>query len=250
MSYQPKPIIFFDLETTGISITQDRIVQIGAIKVMPDGTEEVKNVLINPTIPIPAAATAVHGISNEEVKDKPKFRQIAKSFAAWLQGSDLAGYNSDNFDVPMLIEEFNRVGITFPEQDTNFIDVLKIERKINGHSLGATYERYTGEELEGAHDALIDIYATIKIFNKQLELNPLLPSDAAEIESYCQGDGHKRVDFAGKLYEKEGQVYWRFGKHKNKLVKETADYANWVLGGDFPSETKACIQRVLSKHLK
>lgn len=244
MAYQPKPIIFFDLETTGVSITQDRIVQIGAIKVMPDGSEEVKNVLINPTIPIPAGATAVHGISDAEVKDKPKFRQIAKSFAAWLAGADLAGYNSDNFDVPMLMEEFNRVGIPFPEEGTNFIDVLKIERKVNGHTLGATYERYTGEELEGAHDALIDIYATIKIFNKQLELNPLLPSDAAEIEAYCSGDV-KRVDFAGKLYEKEGQVYWRFGKHKDKLVSQTADYCKWVLGSDFPSETKAQIRKIL-----
>ena len=245
MSYQPKPIIFFDLETTGISITQDRIIQIGAIKVLADGSEEVKNVLINPTIPIPAGATAVHGISDEEVKDKPKFIQIAKSFASWLAGCDLAGYNSDNFDVPMLIEEFNRAGIAFPEEGTQFIDVLKIERKINGHTLSETYKRYTGEELEGAHDALIDIYATMKIFQKQLEANPLLPSDAGEIEAFCQGDGNKRVDFAGKLYEKEGQVYWRFGKHRDKLVSETVDYCNWVLQSDFPSETKAQIRKVL-----
>jgi len=244
MAYQPKPIIFFDLETTGISLTQDRIVQIGAIKVMPNGQEEVKNVMINPTIPIPEEATAVHGISDEEVKDKPKFRQIAKSFAAWLSGCDLAGYNSDNFDVPMLIEEFNRVGIAFPEPTTNFIDVLKIERKVNGHTLSATYERYTGEELAGAHDALIDIYATIKIFNKQLEQNPLLPSDAEEIEAFCS-DGLKRVDFAGKLYEKEGRAYWRFGKHKDQLVTDTVSYCNWVLGADFPSETKAQIRKIL-----
>ncbi|MFK7980452.1 MAG: exonuclease domain-containing protein [Saprospiraceae bacterium] len=244
MAYQPKPIIFFDLETTGVSVTKDRIVQIGAIKVMPDGSEEVKNVLINPTIPIPPGATAVHGVSDAEVKDKPKFKQIAKSFAAWLAGSDLAGYNSDNFDIPLLIEEFNRAGITFPEPETNFIDVLKIERKVNGHTLGATYKRYTGEELEGAHDALIDIYATIKIFNKQLELNPLLPSDAKEIEAFCSGD-LKRVDFAGKLYEKEGLVYWRFGKHKDQLLTETTSYCKWVLGADFPSETKAQIRRVL-----
>lgn len=244
MAYEPKPIIFFDLETTGISVTQDRILQIGAIKVLPDGKEEVKNVLINPTIPIPADATAVHGISDEEVKDKPKFQQIAKSFAAWLSGCDLAGYNSDNFDIPMLIEEFNRVGVAFPEPETKFIDVLKIERKVNGHTLGETYKRYIGEELDGAHDALIDIYATIKIFHKQLEQNPLLPSDAAEIEAFCEGE-FKRVDFAGKLYDKEGQVYWRFGKHKGKLVSETADYCNWVLKSDFPSETKLQIRKVL-----
>jgi DNA polymerase-3 subunit epsilon len=243
MSLQ-KSIVFFDLESTGVSITQDRIVQIGAIKVNPDGTEEIKNVLLNPTIPIPAGATEIHGISDADVQDKPLFRQVAKSFATWLSGCDLAGYNSDNFDVPMLIEEFMRVEIAFPEKETKFIDVLKIERKVNSHKLGDTYQRYTGEELEGAHDALIDIYATIKIFHQQLEQNEHLPTGAAAIEAFCQGE-FQRVDFAGKLYEKEGQVYWRFGKHKDQLVSETKSYCNWVLGSDFPSETKAQIRRVL-----
>jgi DNA polymerase-3 subunit epsilon len=243
MSLQ-KSIVFFDLESTGVSITQDRIVQIGAIKVNPDGTEEIKNVLLNPTIPIPPGATEIHGISDADVQDKPLFRQVAKSFASWLSGCDLAGYNSDNFDVPMLIEEFMRVEIAFPEKETKFIDVLKIERKVNSHKLGETYQRYTGEELEGAHDALIDIYATIKIFHQQLEQNEHLPTGAAAIEAFCQGE-FQRVDFAGKLYEKEGQVYWRFGKHKDQLVSETKSYCNWVLGSDFPSETKAQIRRVL-----
>ena len=242
----PKPIVFFDLETTGISITQDRIVQIGAIKVNPDGTEEIKNVLINPTIPIPPGATEVHGISDADVQDKPLFRQIAKSFVAWLSGCDLAGYNSDNFDIPMLIEEFGRVGVAFPEEETKFIDVLKIERKVNSHKLGETYQRYTGEELEGAHNALIDIYATIKIFHQQLEQNDHLPSGAGDLEVFCQGE-FKRVDFAGKLYEKEEKVYWRFGKHKNQLVSETKSYCNWVLGSDFPTETKAQIRKVLGQ---
>ena len=240
----PKPIVFFDLETTGVSITQDRIVQIGAIKVNPDGTEEIKNVLVNPTISIPIGASEIHGISDEDVKDKPLFRQIAKSFAGWLSGCDLAGYNSDNFDVPMLIEEFTRVGVSFPDKETKFIDVLKIERKVNSHKLGETYQRYTGEELEGAHDALIDIYATIKIFHQQLKQNEVLPSAAADLEAYCQGE-FERVDFAGKLYRKEGQVYWRFGKHMDQLVSETKSYCNWVLGADFPSETKAQIREVL-----
>ncbi|MCR9288928.1 MAG: 3'-5' exonuclease [Bacteroidetes bacterium] len=241
-----KPTIFFDLETTGVNITQDRILQIGAIKLFADGTEEVKNVLLNPGIPIPEGASAVHGIYDKDVKDKPFFRQISKSFATWLSGSNLAGYNSDNFDVPMLIEEFNRVGITFPEPDTKFIDVLKIERLVNSHTLGNTYKRYTGEELDGAHDALIDIYATIKIFQKQLENNPDLPSDAAEIDALCQGE-NTRVDFAGKLYEKDGEVYWRFGKHRDQRVADTQDYCNWVLKSDFPSETKMQIRRVLEK---
>lgn len=239
-----KPIVFFDLETTGVSTTYDRIVQIGAIKVHPDGTEEIKNVLINPTIPIPAGAAAVHGISDEDVKDKPEFRRIAKSFLKWLSGCDLAGYNSDNFDVPMLVEEFSRVGITFPEPDTCFIDVLKIERLVCSHKLGETYKRYTGEELIDAHDAIADIRATVAIFNKQLANNPELPVDAAGLDAYCQGE-FKRVDFAGKLYEKEGDAYWKFGKYRDKLVKETREYCRWVLNSDFPAETKMQIRRIL-----
>ena len=241
-----KPIVFFDLETTGVNTSYDRIVQIGAIKLLPDGTEEVKNVLVNPTIPIPEGAAAVHGIFDADVQDKPKFRQIAKSFAAWLSGCDLAGYNSDNFDVPMLVEEFDRAGITFPEEGTSFIDVLKIERIVCSHKLENTYRRYTGEDMEDAHDALADIRATLAIFRKQLENNPDLPIEAAEIDAYCQGE-NKRVDFAGKLYEKEGQVYWRFGKHQNRLVSETLDYAKWVLGADFPSETKLQIKKVIER---
>jgi DNA polymerase-3 subunit epsilon len=239
-----KPTIFFDLETTGVSTTNDRILQIGAIKLHPDGTEETRNVLLNPTIPIPAGASAVHGVYDDDVKDKPTFRQIAKSLAAWLSGCDLAGYNSDNFDVPMLIEEFQRCGIDFPEADTKFLDVLKIERMVNSHTLGNTYKRYMGEELDGAHDAMIDIYATMKIFQKQLENNPDLPADTAELDKLCQGE-FQRVDYAGKLYESEGQVYWKFGKHKGQLLTETVSYCNWVLGADFPSETKKQIRKVL-----
>ncbi len=239
-----RPIVFFDLETTGVNTTRDRIVQIGAIKLLADGTEEVKNVLINPTILIPEEATMVHGISNDDVKDQPKFSQIAKSFSTWLGGCDLAGYNSDNFDVPMLIEEFNRVGITFPGEGTSFIDVLKMERIVNSHTLENTYKRYAGEELKDAHDALADVRATLLIFQKQLENNAEIPKEAAEIDAFCQGD-NKRVDFAGKLYKKNGEIYWRFGKHKGKLVTETVDYAKWVLSSDFPSETKKQIELII-----
>ncbi|MFT5166995.1 MAG: DNA polymerase-3 subunit epsilon [Saprospiraceae bacterium] len=239
-----KPIVFFDLETTGVNTTQDRIVQIGAIKLNVDGTEEVKNVLINPTILIPEGATMIHGISNEDVKDQPEFKRIAKSFATWLAGCDLAGYNSDNFDVPMLIEEFSRVGIAFPEEGTSFIDVLKVERLVNSHKLEHTYRRYTGNDLKDAHDALADVRATLMIFQQQLGNNADLPKEAADIDAFCQGE-NKRVDFAGKLYRKEGNVYWKFGKHQNKLVSETVDYAKWVLGSDFPSETKKQIKTII-----
>lgn len=243
---QSKPIVFFDLETTGVNTSQDKIVQIGAIKLKVNGTEEVKNVLINPTIPIPAGATEVHGISDEDVKDKPKFNKIAKSFAGWLSGCDLAGYNSDNFDIPMLLEEFNRAGVEFPEEGTSFVDVIKIERLVNSHTLGSTYKRYMGKELEDAHDALADVRATLEIFRKQLVTNPDLPKEAAEIDAYCQGE-HKRVDYAGKLYEEEGEVFWNFGKHRNELVSKTVRYAKWVLGTDFPEDTKRRIRKLIGE---
>ena len=240
-----KPLIFFDLETTGTNTATDRIVQIGAIKVMPgDGEREEKNVLINPGIPIPPQATAVHGISDEAVKDAPYFRQIAKSFAAWLAGCDLAGYNSDNFDVPMLVEEFARAGVLFPEEGIRFVDILKIERNVNSHRLEETYRRYTGQPLEEAHDALADVRATAAVFEKQLQQNPNLPTDIDGLQELCQGE-NGRVDFAGKLYEKEGSVFWNFGNHKDELVIETRDFAQWVLSKDFPSETKRQIRRVL-----
>lgn len=241
---QQRPIIFFDLETTGVSTSNDRIIQIGAIKVLPDGTEEVKNVLINPTIPIPASASAIHGVYDKDVAKSPTFQQVSKSFATWLSGSDLAGYNSDNFDVPMLMAEFDRVGISFPEPETKLVDVYKIERLVNGHTLGDTYKRYMGEELDGAHDALVDIYATMKIFQKQLELNPELPVDAADIDALCQGDT-KRVDYAGKLYEQDGDIFWKFGKHRGAKLKDTTSYCNWVLKSDFPADTKAWIRKVI-----
>lgn len=239
-----KSIVFFDLETTGVNTVEDRIVQIGAIKIRPDGGREEKNVLINPGISIPSAASEVHGIFDEDVKDAPFFRQISKSLFQWLSGCDMAGYNSDNFDVPILIEEFARAGIDFPEEDARFIDVLKIERNVNSHRLGETYKRYTGLILDDAHHALADVRATVAIFEKQLERNHDLPDSIPDLEELCQGQ-NGRVDFSGKLYERDGQVYWSFGKHKNQPLSDTLDYAEWVLTQDFPADTKRHIRRIL-----
>lgn len=236
-----RPIVFFDLETTGVDVVSDRIVQIGALKINPDGSEDEKNVLINPTIPIPKEASDVHGVSDEDVKGKPVFKQIAKSFLGWLEGCDLAGYNSDNFDIPLLAEEFYRVGLEYPTEDTHFIDVIKIERLINSHKLEDTYKRYTGETLEGAHDALADIKATYAIFKKQLEQNNEFQVSISEIETICRGN-RNRVDFAGKLYSEDGLIYWNFGKHTGTLVSDTPNYINWALKQSFSQDTK--------KHLK
>jgi DNA polymerase-3 subunit epsilon len=241
-----KPIVFFDLETTGIDVVKDRIVQIGAIKINPDGEQIIKNVLVNPTIPIPEGATAVHGITDEDVKDKPMFQQIAKSLLDWLEGCDLAGYNSDNFDIPLLAEEFGRVEIEYPHDDTVYIDIIRIERMINSHKLGDTYKRYTGETLEGAHDALADVKATLSIFEKQVNQNESLQVSVSEITQLYTGD-NKRVDFARKIFQNDGKYYWNFGKHRNQLIAETQDYADWVLNNDFAYDTKKHIRRILEK---
>ena len=240
-----KPIVFFDLETTGVNTSTDRIVQVAMIKMMPDGSTEKKKMLINPGMPIPKGATDVHGITDEMVKGQPTFKQVSKGVASYLKGCDLGGYNSDEFDVPLLIEEFARAGINFPEEghEPNFVDVFKVERIVNSHKLTDTYKRYTGIELDGAHDAMIDVEATIEVLKYQIEL--LSPGiSAAGIDDYCQGDS-KRVDYAGLLYSEGDQVYWGFGKHKDELVSKTVSYANWVLGAQFPKNTKDEIRKAL-----
>lgn len=240
-----RPIIFFDLETTGVSVTSDRIIQIGAIKVFPDGSQDEKNVLINPTIPIPESASEVHGIYDKDVENAPLFRQISKSMLVWFEGCDLAGYNSDNFDIPMLSEEFRRVGISYPSLDVNFIDVLKIERIVNSHKLEETYKRYTGEDLDGAHDAMIDIEATREVFFRQIEKYADLPETIKGIEEMLS-EGKKRIDISGKIYERDGVTYWNFGKNKDTPVLSDRNYCDWVLRSDFPSDTKDFIRKLLS----
>jgi DNA polymerase-3 subunit epsilon len=250
-----KPLIFFDLETTGVNISSDRIVQIAIVKMNVDGTTDEKTKLINPGIPIPKEATDVHGITDEMVKDQPKFGQIAKGLKSTFEGCDIGGFNSDNFDVPLIIQEFQNVGIEFPDWDVDFIDVLKVERIINSNKLGEVFKRYTGETLEGAHDALEDTRATKKIFAHQLnklkdifaeiegfegELTPKI------IDRYCQGD-QKRFDYAGKTYIKDETVFWSFGQHKDKPVLEDRGYLNWVLNKDFPIETKNKLKELILK---
>lgn len=241
-----RPIVFFDLETTGVNVTKDRIVQIAIHKIDLNGEQTSKKLLVNPGIPIPAGATEIHGITNEMVAGSPTFKQISKSLAEQLYGCDLAGFNSDVFDIPLLIEEFNRVGIEFPDPEVNisFVDVLKIERRVNSHTLSETYKRYTGKDLDGAHDAMVDVMGTAEILMEQLEKFDKSMT-AEELDVFCQGD-RKRVDYAGKLYEDDGEVYWSFGKHKDCLVKNERQYADWVLRSDFPEDTKKRIRTILN----
>tara|TARA_R110000772_G_C13310310_1_gene440332 strand:- start:10854 stop:11600 length:747 start_codon:yes stop_codon:yes gene_type:complete len=236
-----KPLIFFDLETTGVSTNKDRIVQIACIKVKVDGTgRDEKVLLINPEMPIPPSATAVHGITDEMVKDAPTFRQVAVGIKKFFTDCDIAGYNSNQFDLPLLATEFERVGVPFMDWVYSLIDVMVIERKVNSHKLTDAYERYTGEKLTDAHDALADAKATETVLIAQLE--KYFSTQEIEVtpellDEFTQGD-NKRFDIAGKCYIKDHKVYWAFGKNKDKEVQESLSYLQWVMSTDFPAETK------------
>jgi DNA polymerase-3 subunit epsilon len=239
-----KPIIFFDLETTGLEISSARIVQIACIKINLDGSKEEKNILIKPLIPIPIEASNVHGITDEKVENAPYFSQIAKSLAEYFYGCDVAGYNSDRYDFPLLIEEFQRCNIEFPTWELNLVDVLKYERLLNPNTLSVVYEKYTGKKLEGSHDALNDVRATLEVLLHQLELNQEV-STPEEIDLLCQSD-KKRFDFSNKTYlNNDGIVCWSFGKNINNPVVEDMGYLQWVLKNDFPNELKTKIKNLI-----
>ena len=240
-----KPIAFLDLETTGVDILKDRIVQIAVIKINVDGTTDEKQMLINPSIPIPVGASEVHGITDNMVVDAPFFKQISIGLNNFLNGCDLGGYNSNYFDIPLLIEEFKRCGIDFSLENRNFVDVFNIERQLNKRNLSSVYKRYTGKDLEGAHDAMIDVKATIEILEKQIEINGL-EVDSELLDALSQGDD-KRVDLAGKLCEIDGEICWNFGKNYKKPIKDDINYVNWFLTQQVPSDTENIIRKNLSK---
>jgi DNA polymerase-3 subunit epsilon len=240
-----RPIIFFDLETTGVNVDADRIVQIACIKIDTDGNQTEKEILINPTIPIPKEASDVHGVTDETVKDAPKFYNVAKAIYAFFEGCDIGGYNSDSYDVPLLMNEFARAGIQFPNWDCALVDVLKHERILRSNKLGDVYKRYTGRDLDGAHNALVDVRATVEILLHQLEGNDEMTP--LEIDILCQGD-KKRFDIAGRCYlDKDNNVRWAFGKNLNKLVTEDMSYLSWVLNNNFPLETKSKLAKLVAK---
>lgn len=250
-----KPLILLDLETTGTSIQHDRIVQIATIRLDLDGVREKKTHLINPGIPIPQGATDIHGVTDEMVAGKPMFKEIAKAFKEYCSGCDLGGYNSDSFDIPMMIAEFHRCQIEFLDWELNFIDSYKIEQKLNSHSLSDTYRRYTGNDLDDAHDAMIDTEAMETVLMHQLEIiegnneqDGFDPEDLtpAMIDNWCQGE-NQRFDYAGKTYLKDGIVYWSFGKYKDEPVLDDRGYLNWFLNADFPIQSKKVIKDLLIK---
>lgn len=242
-----RPIIFFDLETTGINLTHDRIVEISTIKVKPDGTTESRTRRLNPEMPIPAEATAVHHITDEDVANEPTFRQIAKSLATFFEGCDIAGFNSNRFDIPMLDQEFQRAGVKFGFDKARFVDVQTIFHKKEPRNLIAAYKFYCGKDLEDAHSAQADIQATYEVLLAQLERYDDLPADVDKLSAYSSQN--RNVDFMGRLvYDEKGRELINFGKYKGQLAEDVlardTGYYGWIMKGDFTQNTKDAFTRI------
>lgn len=236
-----KPIIFFDLETTGINITKDRIVEISIIKVMPSGEEVEKTRRINPEMPIPAEATAVHHITDEDVAQCPTFKMVAKDLARIFTGCDIAGFNSNRFDIPMLDQEFQRAGVKFDFSKPRFIDVQTIFHKKEQRNLIAAYKFYCGKNLEEAHSANADTRATYEVLKAQLDRYDDLPNDMEKLSEFSSQNHN--VDLMGRLiFNDDRKEVINFGKYKGRLAEEVLrqdpGYYSWILKGDFPQNTK------------
>jgi DNA polymerase-3 subunit epsilon len=246
-----KPIAFIDLETTGISITNDRIIEIAIVKILADGSRLVKRKLINPGMPIPAGSTAVHGITDEMVKDAPNFKQVANECKQFMDHCDIGGYNSNRFDIPMLIEEFLRAGIEFSIEGRKFVDVQKIFHKMEERTLSAAYKFYCQKILEGAHSAEADAQATYEILEAQVTRYPQM---GATVDSIVQFTGEdEMVDFARRFIKENGIEIFNFGKHKGKTVekvlREEPQYYDWMMKGDFAMNTKQKLTEILNRTL-
>ncbi len=242
------PIVFFDLETTGTNINTDRIVEICYLKVYPNGNEEARTLRINPEMPIPEASTAIHGIRNEDVADCPTFKEVAKELARNIEGCDLAGFNSNRFDIPVLAEEFLRAGVDIDLMKRKFIDVQVIFHKLEQRTLSAAYKFYCGKNLEDAHSAEGDTRATYEVLKAQLDRYPdVLKNDVAFLSEYSSFN--KNVDFAGRIiYDEKGVEIFNFGKYKGMVVKDVLrkdpGYYSWILGGEFTLNTKNVLTKI------
>ncbi|MGL4992569.1 MAG: exonuclease domain-containing protein [Bacteroidales bacterium] len=246
------PLIFFDIEATGINITSDRIVEICYVKVFPNGEHEIKTRRLNPEMPIPAQATEIHGISDEDVKDCPTFKCVAKSLAQQLEGCDLAGYNSNRFDVPMLAEEFLRAGVDIDLSKRKMIDVQTIFHKMEQRTLAAAYKFYCQKELVDAHSAEADTLATYEILKAQLDRYPELVNDVAELAEFSRQT--RNVDFAGRIiYNDDDVEVFNFGKFKgvavSEVLKNEPGYYGWMMQGDFALHTKKVLTNIKLREL-
>jgi DNA polymerase III subunit epsilon len=241
------PLVFFDLETTGLNIITDRVIEFSYLKVFPDGHEESKTIRVNPEMAIDPKAMAIHGITNEDVKNSPTFKEIAQTVANVFEGSDFAGYNSNKFDLPLLAEEFLRAEIDFDLKKRKFIDVQVIFHKMEQRTLGAAYKFYCSKDLENAHSAEADTRATFEVLQSQLDRYPDLVNDVDKLSEFSAQT--KNVDFAGRIVLNENGVETiNFGKYKGVAVEEVfakdPGYYGWVMTNEFPQYTKKVLTAI------
>jgi DNA polymerase III subunit epsilon len=259
------PLCFFDLETTGINITQDRIIEIAVIKVMPNGEVIKKSNVVNPTIPIAPESTAIHGISNEDVKDKPTFKEVAKEYARFFEGTDLAGFNILKFDVPVLVEEFLRADVEFDYSRKKLIDAQKIFHMMEKRTLSAAFKFYCDKEITDAHSAEADTQATLEVLYAQItryenqEVTDGLGKKVGviqnDMETLHKLTASNLVDLAGRMVRNEkDEVIFNFGKHKGKVatqvLKDEPSFYDWMMKGDFPLDTKRRLTEIKLSGLK
>ena len=252
------PLVVFDLETTGTNISQDRIVEMAFVKIMPDESTEEKHRRINPTIPIPQETSLIHGIYDEDVKDAPTFKQIAKSMAQWLEGCDLSGFNCVGFDVPMIVEEFLRANVEFDVENRLIVDAQKIFHMMEKRNLTAAYKFYCQKDLVDAHSALADTKATYEVLLAQVERyegqeaidnqGNKVTEIKNDIEVLNKLSTSRMIDLAGRMIYKNGEEVFNFGKHRGKpvteILKKEPSFYDWIMKGDFPLDTKRKLTQI------
>jgi DNA polymerase III subunit epsilon len=247
-----RPIAFLDLETTGVNLSKDRIVELAIVKLMPDGTRQTKRKLINPEMPIPTESSDIHGITNEMVKDAPTFKSVANEVKQFLENSDLGGYNSNRFDIPLLMEEFLRAEIDVDLSTRKMVDVQHIFYMMQPRTLAAAYEFFCQKQLENAHSAEVDILATIEVFEAQLAKYEKLGNTVESVVA-CTGED-KIIDYARRfVYNDKGEAVFNFGKYKavstDIVFKKDPNYYDWMMKGDFPLHTKKKLTELFNNAL-
>ncbi|MBC8986569.1 DNA polymerase III subunit epsilon [Pedobacter sp. N36a] len=258
-----RPLAFFDLETTGVNVGADRIVEIAILKAMPDGTEQIKTMRINPEMPIPLASSLIHGIYDKDIANEPAFKEVAAELAEFIGDADLAGYNSNRFDIPVLLEEFLRAGVDFDMSDRKFVDVQNVFHQMEQRTLRAAYKFYCDKDIVNAHSAEADITATYHVLLAQIErykdtefedkqgnISKPVKNDVDALHTFT--NMNKPVDFAGRMvFNEQGQETFNFGKHKGKTVEQVFDtepsYYAWMRQGDFPLYTKKKLEEIWAR---
>lgn len=247
-----KNLCIFDIETTGLDVSQDRIVEISILKVTPEGEETELTLRINPEMEISEESISIHGITQEDIKNSPTFKEVAKQIADFIGDADLAGYNSNKFDIPMLAEEFLRVDYHFDMRSRKFIDVQNIFHKMEQRTLAAAYKFYCEKDLENAHSAFADVKATYEVFKAQLKKYDELENDINFLADFSQNNKYKIVDFAGRIAKNnKGELIYNFGKHKGKTVEEVdkvePGYYGWMMNSNFPRYTKLVLKEEMER---